>query len=138
MELTVAWTPAPAKPIAADEFAALLMRVTLPDTLPVPAGARVTFRLTLCPGLKMVPDGTPLALKPGPEIVTLEIEIGEFPELVKVTGRELLVPTVVLPKFKLGGLAVNCADVSGLTGEATADPALTPTERTVTAVVLPA
>src|SRR5262249_59708615 len=108
---TVAWTPTPDKLITADEFAALLIIVTLPDALPGVAGMKVTFRLALCPGLKTVPDNPPLAPKPGPAITTFETEMAERPELVKVTGRLLLVPTVVSPNLKLGGLSVNCPEL---------------------------
>jgi hypothetical protein len=50
----------------------------------------------------------PLAVKPGPEMVVLEMLTLELPELVKATLKELLVPMVVLPKLKLEGLAVSC------------------------------
>ena len=54
----------------------------------------------------MVPEATPLALKPAPETATPEIVTFELPVFVRVTLRELLLPTLTLPKLKLVGLAV--------------------------------
>ena len=105
MEVIVGGTPVPDKLIRA--LVALLVTATLPDTVPVAAGVKVTFKLALCPGLRMLPV-TPLAVKPGPEMVVLEMLTLELPELVKATLKELLVPIVVLPKLKLEGLTVNC------------------------------
>jgi len=52
-------------------------------------------------GVKVVPEVTPLALKPAPETVTLETVTLEFPVFVKVTLEEPLPPTFTLPKFRL-------------------------------------
>ena len=87
---------------------ALLVTTTLPEAVPDPDGANVTFTLALCPGLRMMPD-RPVALKPGPEMLALEIVALELPELVRVALRELLLPVSMLPKFKLDGFTVNCA-----------------------------
>jgi hypothetical protein len=48
-------------------FAAVLVIVTAPDSLALPGGAKVTFILAVCPGAKILPADTPLALNPGPE-----------------------------------------------------------------------
>src|SRR6266852_6601992 len=48
---------------------------------------------------------TPLALKPAPVTVTLEMVTLEFPLLVSGTGNALLPPTFTLPKLRLVGLA---------------------------------
>jgi len=54
-------------------------------------------------GVKVVPEVTPLALKPAPETVTLEMLTFEFPVFVKVTLEEPLPPTFTLPKLRLVG-----------------------------------
>ena len=54
----------------------------------------------------IVPAGTPLALKPAPETLTLEIVTFELPEFVRPTVKRLLLPTFTFPKLKLVGLAV--------------------------------
>jgi hypothetical protein len=54
-------------------------------------------------GVKVVPEVTPLALKPEPETVTLEMLTLEFPVFVKVTLEEPLPPTFTLPKLRLVG-----------------------------------
>jgi hypothetical protein len=54
-------------------------------------------------GVKVVPEVTPLALKPAPETVTLEMLTLEFPVFVKVTLEEPLPPTFTLPKLRLVG-----------------------------------
>jgi len=93
--------------MVAGEFVALLVIVTLPVTLPVAAGAKVTFKVAVCPGVRIVPADTPLALKPAPEMLTFEIVTLELPELVSVTARVLLAPVFTLPKLKLVGLALS-------------------------------
>lgn len=109
MEVTVGGsTPAPDKLIVG-ELVALLTTTTLPEAVPDSEGAKVTFTFALCPGLRMMPD-RPVALKPGPETPTLEIVALELPEFVTVALRELLLPILTLPKFKLEGLALNFAE----------------------------
>jgi hypothetical protein len=56
-------------------------------------------------GVRVVPEVTPLALKPAPETVTLEMVTLEFPVFVKVTLEEPLPPTFTLPKLRLVGFA---------------------------------
>ena len=92
------------------EFVALLATVTLPLTAPGLLGANVTCRVAVWFGVRLVP-ATPLALKPVPEAVALEIVTFEFPVLVSVTFSELLLPSFTLLKFKLVGFALNrCVD----------------------------
>jgi hypothetical protein len=64
-------TPFPDKVIIVGEFVALLAAMMLPVTLPAAAGAKVTFNVVVCPGCRVVPEDTPLALKPAPEILML-------------------------------------------------------------------
>jgi len=104
MEVMAGWMPAPDRLILA--VAALLATDTLPDIEPAADGAKVTFKLALCPGVRMVPD-MPEAVKPAPEMLVLEMFTFEVPEFVKATLKLLLVPTVVLPKLKLDGLVVS-------------------------------
>src|SRR2546422_10383994 len=65
--------------------------------------SKVTFKVVVCPGVRVVPTGTPLALKPAPETVMFEIATLELPEFVSVTGRALLVLVPMFPKLKLVG-----------------------------------
>ena len=104
MEVIAGCRPVPDKLILA--VAALLVTDTLPDMAAVPEGAKVTFKLALCPGVRIVPE-TPAAVKPAPEMLVLEMLTFEVPEFVKATLKLLLVPTVVLPKLKLDGLVVS-------------------------------
>jgi hypothetical protein len=50
----------------------------------------------------------PLAVKPGPAMMTLEMLILALPEFVKVTPKTLLLPTVTLPKLRVDVLTVSC------------------------------
>jgi hypothetical protein len=67
------------------EFVALLATETLPVALPAADGSNVAVKVAVCPGVRIVPEETPEALKPAPETVTLEIVTLEFPALVSVT-----------------------------------------------------
>ena len=89
----------------AGEFVALLVTVTLPLTLPAAAGANAISSATDWLGVRAVPAVTPLALNPAPVTVTLDIVTFEFPLFVSVTLAEPLLPTLMLPKFRLAGLA---------------------------------
>jgi hypothetical protein len=89
------------------EFVALLVTDALPVTLPVAAGAKVTFNVAVCPGVRIVPADTPLELKPAPEMLVFEIVTLELPEFVSVTGRVLLARVFMSPKLKLVGLALS-------------------------------
>ena len=79
----------------------------MPATLPVAAGAKVTFKVDVCPGVRIAPADTPLGLKPAPEMLTFEIVTSELPEFVSVTARALLEPVFTFPKPKLVGLALS-------------------------------
>ncbi len=54
-----------------------------------------------------MPEVTPLALKPAPEIVKLDTVTFEFPVLVRLALSKLLLPKFTLPKLRLVGLAVS-------------------------------
>lgn len=102
--------PVPDRLIKAGEFNALLATVMLPVTLPIAAGANVTFSVTGFPGVMICPLETPLAAKPAPEIVTLETVILKVPEFVRLTLRALLLPTFTLLKFSLVVLRVSAPE----------------------------
>ena len=104
----------PDREITVGELVALLATDTLPATLPDTDGAKSTFNVTDCPGLRDTPVDTPLALKPAPEILTFETDTLELPELVSVTGKVLAAPGFTFPKFKLVGAALS-RYVAGLT-----------------------
>ena len=95
------------------EFEALLATATLPVMLPAAEGLNVAVKVVVCPGLKMSPVETPLALKPAPEMLTLKIVTFEVPALVSVT-LWLLLDTFTLPKFKAVELALRTS-VAALT-----------------------
>ena len=79
----------------------------LPLMMPVAAGANMTFRIALCPGFKRIPAGTPVALKPGPETLVLEIVMVDWPEFVDVTVKAVLLPMSTFPKFKHDALKLK-------------------------------
>ena len=106
-ECDTGWTPVPESVMDAGELVALLVTITLPGTSPVPEGAKVTFSVAVCPGVTICPDETPLAVYPAPEMLTFEIVTFEFPPLVKITGRMLLLPILTFEKFRLVWLALR-------------------------------
>ncbi len=99
--------PVPLREIVAGEFVALLATVTLPVTLPEPVGAKVTFKVAPFPAARMSPLDKPLALKPGPEMLSPEMVMLALLELVSVTLLLLLAPTFIAPKLKVEGVTVN-------------------------------
>ena len=100
--------PVPARPTTAGELTALLAIVTLaPLALPALPGANVTINVADCPGIRSVPPETPLALKPAPLTLTLDISMLEFPVFVNVEPKDLLLPELTVPKFKLAGLTLS-------------------------------
>jgi hypothetical protein len=99
--------PVPLIDIVATEFVALLVTMTLPVTFPEPVGAKVTFKVTAFPGVRMSPLDMPLTLKPGPEMLSFEMVMLELLELVSVTLLLLLAPTFIDPKLKVEGLTVS-------------------------------
>ncbi len=100
-------TPVPPRDTELGEFVASLVTVMLPVTSPVAAGAKVTFTVTPCPGVRICPADRPLALKPAPESTTFDTVTLEFPLLVKVVACMLLAPTLIFPKDRLVGLALS-------------------------------
>jgi hypothetical protein len=100
-------TPVPVRVIVAGEFVALLAIVTLPARAPAAAGEYVTSNVAVCPGVRIRPAETPLAVKPAPVRLTLEMVRLELPVLESVTSRVLLAPVDTFPKVRLVGLALR-------------------------------
>src|ERR1035437_2378087 len=82
----------------------------LPVALPAAAGVNVAVKVAVCPAARMSPEGTPVALKPAPETVTLEIEMLELPALVSVTDCVPLLDTFTLPKLKEDELELRSSE----------------------------
>jgi hypothetical protein len=106
-ECATGWTPVPDRETVAGELVALLVTVAVPVRIPVAAGVKVTFSIAVCPGVKICPVETPLAVYPAPEILTLEMVTFEFPALVIVAPRTLLPPRLTFPKLRLVALAAS-------------------------------
>jgi len=83
--LEVGVTPVPIRVNVEGELVALLATATLPLALPDAAGAKVTLRVAVCPGVSVCPVDKPVASNPAPETLTFEIDTSEFPAFVNVT-----------------------------------------------------
>src|SRR3989454_300664 len=77
-------TPVPLRAMVLGELGALLTSETLPDTLPVAAGANCTLKVLDCPGGSVSGNVGPLMLKPAPVKLACEMVKLAPPELVKV------------------------------------------------------
>jgi hypothetical protein len=97
--------PLPANAIA--NAPALLLIAIVPLAFPAAVGAKITFRIAVCPGVKDVFAPAPFALNPAPVTSALEIVTFALPLFVSVTFKELLLPTTTLPKSTLAVLAVS-------------------------------
>src|SRR5882672_3654665 len=107
-------TPFPAREMVVGELLALLATMTLPVTLPVPSGAKDTFKVVDCPGARTVPEGTLLALNPVPEALTLEMVRLAVLEFLRVAASTLLLLVSTFPKLRVVGLTLS-AEVAALT-----------------------
>ena len=87
--------------MVAGEFDALLATVMLPVKVPAAKGEKVTLRVALCPGARIMPAETPLPAKLALELATLEIVMLEFPALASETASVPMAPIDTLPKLKL-------------------------------------
>jgi len=87
----------------------------LPVTPVVVEGVNVTLSEAVCPGARICPVDTPLAPKPAPEMLTLEMVMLAVPELVTVAGMVDFAPMVMVPKAKLEGFTVRLAVGAALT-----------------------
>ena len=95
----------------------MLVMVTLPLTPVFVEGVKLTLSDAVCPGARICPVDTPLAPKPAPEILTLEMVTLAVPELVTVVGMVEFAPMAMVPNVKLEGFTVSPIrvnpDVSG-------------------------
>jgi len=101
--------PSPESEIVAGEFVALLASVTLPGNLPRATGANAASNVADCPGARIKPAETPLAVNRAPETLTFETVTLELPAFVRVTLKALLFPRGTFPKLKLEVLVVRNA-----------------------------
>jgi len=62
----------------------------------------------MSPGFRIVPLGIPLAVKPGPEMLTVIIVTAELVAFAKLTVTVLLSPRATLPRLRLEVLDPNC------------------------------
>jgi hypothetical protein len=86
----------------------LEVMLTLPLAAPALAGANVTEKFVLCPGLKVAGRVRPLRLKPVPLAEAAEIVRLVPPEFVSVPESDVELPTATVPKLRLVGFGVNC------------------------------
>ena len=112
LECEADWAPVPESETAIGELVASLVNVTVPVAAAADAGAKVTFRVAVCPGATTCPVETPLAMKPAPEMLTFETVTFEFPALVKVTPKIFVLPTPTLEKLRLVVLALSMSVVT--------------------------
>ena len=103
-----ACTPEPDTGIFTEAVDALLVMEMLPDRFAAEVGRKVTSKVAVCEGPRIKPAETPLVVKTALGVVTLEIVMSEFPELVSKMLSELLAPTVTLPNPRLEGLVASC------------------------------
>jgi len=81
-------------------FEASLVAVKVPDSVPALIGAKTTLKDLLAPAAKVNGTATPLTLYPVPLAESCETVTVVPPELVRVSDRDLLCPTVTLPKLR--------------------------------------
>ena len=106
-------TPLPLKVTVFGDEEALLTTDTLPVTFPAAAGAKVTFKVALCAGVRICPTEMPLRLKPAPEMLKLEMVTSELPEFVSVIESVLPLPMPTFPNVKLFVLAFKRSFAAG-------------------------
>jgi hypothetical protein len=100
-------TPVPDNAIVSVGFEAFELIVTVPLALPVDSGVNVTLKVALWPPASVAGVMIPLRLNPVPLMPTCEIVTLEPPALVTVSDRDLLLPTVTLPRLRLVGFDPN-------------------------------
>lgn len=106
-ECATACVPVPESEMLIGEFVALLVTVTVPDTVAADAGANATLSVAVCPAPIICPAITPDALNPVPVAPTVPIVTVELPLFVSVTVCELLLPTATLGNVRLDVLALS-------------------------------
>ena len=96
-------TPVPDRAIVSVGLEAFELTVTVPVAAAAVVGANVTLKLALWPAAKVTGAVIPLRVNPVPVMLTWDIVTLDPPVLVTVSERDLLVPTVTLPKARLVG-----------------------------------
>jgi hypothetical protein len=99
--------PVPDRAIFRAGFKAFDTTTILPLVRLPTFGVKRTLKVTLCPLFRLRGKLKPLKLNPAPVTVAFEIVAVELPELVKVSWRVWLLPTWILPKLTLDGLAAR-------------------------------
>src|SRR5882757_963234 len=102
-----AGTPLPARAIASFGFDAFESTAIPPLTFPPSFGVKRTLKVTLCPLFRLRGKLRPYKLNPAPVTVACEIVTVELAELVNISCWVRLLPTWILPKLTLSGLAAR-------------------------------
>ena len=98
--------PVPERPITSGDPGAVLVIETVPLVLPAAVGPNVTVNVAVPPGVSVCGDSV-LMLKPVPLALAALIDRFAVPEFVSVTFTDAVLPTRMLPKLMLEGLAVS-------------------------------
>lgn len=97
--------PYPDTLIVPGELEALLLMVTIPESVPVVVGAKTTFKEVDWPAARDRGPVMPVAEKELPETLTCEIETAELPVLVKVRVCVAMLPVLTVAKLSEVGEA---------------------------------
>lgn len=103
-----------------------LVSAKFPLTVPADDGAKMTLKVTLCPGVKVTGALSPEMLKPSPVVVASEIVPVEPPILVTVSVCVWFWPTCTFEKVKLVGAALRVAGFSAVPERAISSVVLDP------------
>lgn len=93
--------------VAVPPFVELLDTVMVPLTAPVTVGAKLTCRLSDCPGLRVAGHAAPDIVKPVPERAAELIVTGAVPDELNVSICVEVVFSVTLPNARVVALTVN-------------------------------
>jgi len=101
--------PVPAIVSVIDDGVASLENVSVPLTVPVACGLKVTVNSALWPA--GIVRGREMPLRANRELLLLaEVTVTSPPVAARLAVAVPLVPTPTLPIFKVAGVTVNCAD----------------------------
>jgi hypothetical protein len=99
--------PLPARAIVKVGFEAVETTAIAPLALPTSFGVKRILKVTLCPLFRLKGKLKPPKRNPAPVTVAFEIATVELPELINTSCRVWLLPTRILPKLTLDGLAAR-------------------------------
>jgi hypothetical protein len=88
-------------------FEAFETTAIAPLALPTTFGVKRILKVPLCPLFRLKGKFKPLKPNPAPLTVAFEIATVELPEFVNTSCRVWLLPTWILPKLTLDGLAAR-------------------------------